>query len=67
VCVCVCVCVFFVCVYVCISFMIRSIHFQVPRIRMERKIKNVLGEDQLGFRGGKRPRDAIGMLKILSE
>jgi len=47
--------------------MIRSIHFQVPRIRMERKIKNVLGEDQLGFRGGKRPRDAIGMLKILSE
>jgi hypothetical protein len=39
---------------------------RIPR-RMERKIENVLGEDQLGFRGGKGPRDAIGMLRILSE
>jgi len=39
----------------------------IPRGRMERKIKNVLGEDQLGFRGGKGPRDAVGVLRILSE
>jgi hypothetical protein len=33
---------------------------RIPRRRIERKIKNVPGEDQLGFRGGKGPRDAIG-------
>jgi hypothetical protein len=28
----------------------------------EKKIDEVLGEDQFGFRRGKRARDAIGML-----
>jgi hypothetical protein len=35
--------------------------------RNERKIGDVLGEDQFGFRGGKGTRDAIGMLRITSE
>jgi hypothetical protein len=33
----------------------------------ERKIEDVLGEDQLGFRRGKGTRDAIRMLRIISE
>jgi len=33
----------------------------------ERKIEDVLGEDQFGFRGGKGTRDAIGMMRIISE
>jgi hypothetical protein len=44
-----------------------KIVMRIPRRRIERKIENVLGEDQLGFRGGKGPRDAIRMLRILSE
>ena len=35
--------------------------------RTERKIEDVLGEDQFGFRRGKGTRDAIGMLRIISE
>ena len=35
--------------------------------RIEKKIEEVLGEDQLGFRRGKGTRDAIGMLRIISE
>ena len=35
--------------------------------RIEKKVENVLGEDQFGFRRGKRTRDAIGMLRIISE
>ena len=35
--------------------------------RIEKKIQEVLGEDQFGFRRGKGTRDAIGMLRILSE
>ena len=31
------------------------------------KIEDVLGEDQFGFRRGKGTRDAIGMLRIISE
>jgi hypothetical protein len=34
---------------------------------IERKIENVLVEDQFGFRGGKGTRDAIGILRIISE
>jgi hypothetical protein len=34
---------------------------------IERKIEDVLGEDQFGFRRGKGSRDAIGMLRIISE
>jgi hypothetical protein len=34
---------------------------------IERKIEDVLGEDQFGFRRGKGTRNAIGMLKIISE
>ena len=35
--------------------------------RTERKIEDVLREDQFGFRRGKGIRDAIGMLRIISE
>jgi hypothetical protein len=34
--------------------------------RTERKMEDVLGEDQFEFRGRKGTRDAIGMLKIIS-
>jgi len=42
----------------------------VPKIfrrRIERKTVDVLGEEQFGFRRGKGTRDAIGMLRIISE
>jgi hypothetical protein len=35
--------------------------------RSEKKIEDVLGEDQFGFRKGKETRDAIGMLRIISD
>jgi len=35
--------------------------------RIEKKIEDVLGEDHLGFRRVKGTRDAIGMLRILSQ
>jgi hypothetical protein len=34
---------------------------------IEMKTGCVLGEDQFGFRRGKRARDALGMLRIISE
>jgi hypothetical protein len=37
------------------------------RRRIERKIEDVLGEDQFGFRRGKGTKDAIRMLRIISE
>jgi hypothetical protein len=37
------------------------------RRRIEKKIEDVLGEDQFGFRRGKGTRHAIGMLRIMSE
>jgi hypothetical protein len=39
----------------------------VLRRRIERKNEDVLGEDQFGFRRGKGTRDAIEMLRIISE
>jgi hypothetical protein len=39
----------------------------VIRRRSEKKIEDVLGEDQFGFRKGKGTRDAIGILKLISE
>jgi hypothetical protein len=39
----------------------------ILRRRIERKTEDVLGEDQFGFRGGKGTRDAIGMLRLISE
>jgi hypothetical protein len=39
----------------------------VPPCTFERKNEGVLGEDQFGFRRGKGTRDAIGMLRIISE
>jgi hypothetical protein len=38
----------------------------ILRRRIERKIKDVLGEDQFGFRRGKGTSDAVGMLRIIS-
>lgn len=35
--------------------------------RIEKKIEEVLGDDQFGFRRGKGTRDAIGVLRIISE
>jgi hypothetical protein len=40
---------------------------KIPIRMIEKKIENVLGEDQFGFRRGKGTRDAIGMLRIISE
>jgi len=38
---------------------------KILRRRIERKIENVLREDQSGFRRRKGTRDAIGMLRII--
>ena len=40
---------------------------KIVRRRIEKKIEDVLGEDQFGFRRGKGTRDAIEMLRIISE
>jgi hypothetical protein len=40
---------------------------KILRRRIGRKIEDVHGEDQFGFRIGKGTRDAIGMLRIISE
>jgi len=40
---------------------------EILRRRIEKKIEDVLGEDQLGFRRGKGTRDATGMLRIMSK
>ena len=40
---------------------------RIFRRRIERKIEDVLGGDQFGFRRGKGTRDAIEMLRIISE
>jgi len=40
---------------------------KILRRRIEKKIEDVLGEDQFGFRSGKGIRDAVGMLRIISE
>jgi retron-type reverse transcriptase len=40
---------------------------KILRRRIEKKIKDVFGEDQFGFRRGKGTRNAIGMLRIISE
>jgi hypothetical protein len=37
------------------------------RRRIEKKIENVLGEDQFGFRRGKGTRNVIGMMRIIAE
>jgi hypothetical protein len=39
----------------------------ILRRKIERKTEDELGEDQFGFRRGKGIRDAIGMLRIISE
>jgi hypothetical protein len=35
--------------------------------RIKKKIEDILGENQFGFRNGKGPRNATGMLRIISE
>jgi hypothetical protein len=40
---------------------------RIFRKRIEKKIEDILREDQFGFRRGKGTRDAIGMLRIISE
>jgi hypothetical protein len=37
----------------------------ILRSRIEKKIEDVLGKDQFGYRRGKGTRDAIGMLRII--
>ena len=39
---------------------------KILRRRIEKKIEDVLGEDQFGFRRGRGTRDAIWMLRIIS-
>jgi hypothetical protein len=40
---------------------------KILRRRTEKKIEDVLGEDQFRFRRGKGTRDATGTLRIISE
>jgi len=40
---------------------------KILRRRIEKKIEDVFGEDQFGFKKGKGTRNAIGMLRIISE
>jgi hypothetical protein len=40
---------------------------KILRRRNEKKIEDVLGEDQFGSRRGKGTSDAIGMLRIISK
>ena len=40
---------------------------KILRRRIERKIEDVLGKDQFGFRRGKGTRDAIEMMRIILE
>jgi hypothetical protein len=40
---------------------------KILRRKFEKKIEDILGEEQFGFRRGKGTRDAIGMLRIISE
>ena len=40
---------------------------KILRRRIEKKIEDVLGEDQFGFRRGKGTGDAIGMMRIIAE
>ena len=40
---------------------------KILRRRFEKKIEDVLGEDQFGFRRGKGTRNAIGMMRIIAE
>jgi len=40
---------------------------KILRRRIEEKIEEVIGEDQFRFRRGKGTRNAIGMLRIISE
>jgi hypothetical protein len=41
--------------------------YRVARILKRRKIEDVLGEDQFGFRRGNGNRDAMGMLIIIQK
>ena len=45
----------------------KSFLAKIPRRRIERKIADVLGEDQFGFRRGKGTRGSIGMMRIIAE
>ena len=45
----------------------RYIVAKILRRMIERKIEDVFGEDQFGFRRGKGTGDAIGMLIMISE
>ena len=40
---------------------------KILRRRIERKIEDVLGEGQFGFRRGEGTRDVIGMVRIIAE
>ena len=40
---------------------------KILRRRIEKKIEDVLGEYQFGFRRGKGITDAIGMIRIIAE
>jgi hypothetical protein len=40
---------------------------RILRRRIERKTEDAIGEDQFGFRKGKETRNAIGVLRIISE
>ena len=65
----VCVCVY-IYIHIHTQVSLPYIYIYMAKIlgrRIEKKIEDVLREDQFGFRRGKGTRDAIGMLRIISE
>ena len=53
--------------YIVICNVTAKIVAKILRRRVERKIENVLGEDQFGFRRGKGIRDALGVMRITAD
>jgi len=65
-----CIDIIYIYIYIYINIYIAhtaKIVAKILRRRIEEKIEDFLGKDQFGFRRGKGTRDAIGMLRIISE
>jgi hypothetical protein len=56
--------------FLCIISLVAHIAKIIAKIlkrRIEKKIEDILGEDQFGFKRGKGTRDTIGMMRIIAE
>ncbi|PNF16702.1 hypothetical protein B7P43_G05333 [Cryptotermes secundus] len=52
---------------ICLMAHTAKITAKILKRRIKRKIEDILGEDQFGFRRGKGTRDAIGVMRIIAE